>query len=82
VATRKKTVSFEENLKELEHLVEALEAGGMTLDESLKAFEQGVRITQECQQALDSAEQTVQLLTRNGDGGISGAPLDDPEATS
>ena len=68
MATRKKTVNFEQRLEELEDLVEALESGGLSLEDSLKAFEKGVKITRECQQALKEAEQKVQLLTRDGEG--------------
>ena len=68
MATRKKAVNFEKRLDELEALVEALESGGLTLEESLKAFEKGVGITRECQEALKDAEQKVNLLTRSADG--------------
>jgi len=68
VATKKKSINFEKNLEELEALVESLESGGLTLEDSLKTFERGIRITRECQEALNEAEQKVNLLTR-GDGG-------------
>ena len=57
--------NFEEALAGLESLVEAMEAGDLSLEESLKAFEQGIKLTRECQQALDSAEQKVQQLLAN-----------------
>ena len=44
-----------------------MEEGELTLEESLKAFEQGIKLTRECQQALDQAEQKVQLLVKAGD---------------
>jgi exodeoxyribonuclease VII small subunit len=59
--------NFEESLASLESLVEAMEAGDLSLEESLKAFEQGIKLTRECQQALDQAEQKVQLLLANTD---------------
>lgn len=77
MATRKKTANFEDSLKELEQIVEALEAGGLSLDDSLKAFEKGVRITKDCQQALDNAEQKVSLLTKDGNGDLISQPLDE-----
>lgn len=65
--TRKtKQVNFEEALASLEALVEAMEEGDLSLEESLKAFEQGIRLTRECQAALDQAEQKVQILVREG----------------
>nr|WP_218650125.1 exodeoxyribonuclease VII small subunit [endosymbiont of Lamellibrachia barhami] len=54
---------MEEALSELESLVETLEQGDLSLDESLKSFERGVELTRTCQQALDAAEQKVRLLT-------------------
>jgi len=57
--------SFEEALKELESLVEAMEQGELTLEESLKSFERGVELTRTCQQALKSAEQKVEILSAN-----------------
>lgn len=63
-ARKKNPVDFERRLQQLETIVEALEAGGQSLEEALKAFEQGIKITRECQQALTSAEQRVELLTK------------------
>lgn len=58
----KQTANFEQALAELEALVAAMESGELTLEESLQAFEAGVRLTRECQQTLQQAEQKVQLL--------------------
>ncbi|MEH6910495.1 MAG: exodeoxyribonuclease VII small subunit [Oceanicoccus sp.] len=58
----KKSIDFEEALDQLEELVEDMENGDLTLEESLKAFEQGIKLTRECQSALSQAEQKVQLL--------------------
>lgn len=55
--------SFEQALAELEGIVDALEQGETTLEESLVAFERGVGLTRLCQQALDTAEQRVRILT-------------------
>ena len=59
-------LNFEEALASLEALVEAMEEGELSLEESLKAFEQGIRLTRECQAALEAAEQKVQLLVKEG----------------
>lgn len=55
--------SFEQALSELESLVETLEQGDLSLEESLKSFERGVALTRTCQQALKEAEQKIQILT-------------------
>jgi exodeoxyribonuclease VII small subunit len=68
MAGKKKTLDFEQALVELERVVSAMEAGNMPLEESLKAFEQGVRLTRECQQALQEAEQKVELLLQSDKG--------------
>jgi exodeoxyribonuclease VII small subunit len=57
------TASFEEALNELEALVERMESGDLTLEESLAAFEQGISLTRHCQEALQVAEQKVEILT-------------------
>lgn len=55
--------TFEESLTELEALVERMEGGELTLEESLTAFERGIALTRHCQQALQAAEQRVEVLT-------------------
>lgn len=62
MASRKKTVNFEKSLEALELVVEEMESGDLSLDDALKAFEKGVKLTQECQQALTEAEQKVAIL--------------------
>ncbi len=54
--------SFEQALSELESLVETLEQGDLSLEESLESFERGVALTRTCQQALKEAEQKIQIL--------------------
>lgn len=78
---KSKSFNFEEALASLEGLVEAMEEGELSLEDSLKAFEQGIRLTRECQQALDQAEQKVQLLVKAGDL-PEAVPYDDDEAES
>ena len=62
MATRKKSANFEKTLESLEALVEEMELGDLSLDEALKSFEKGIKLTQECQIALDEAEQKVAIL--------------------
>lgn len=61
--TQTPTPSFEQTLAELEGIVESLERGDLPLEESLRAFERGVGLTRSAQQALESAEQRVRILT-------------------
>ncbi|HGX93584.1 MAG TPA: exodeoxyribonuclease VII small subunit [Candidatus Tenderia sp.] len=58
----KKQPDFETALAELETLVTQMEAGDISLEESLKLFERGVSLTSNCQQALTEAQQKVQIL--------------------
>lgn len=62
VMAAKKSYPFEESLEKLEKLVERMEEGDLSLEESLKTFEEGIKLTRECQQALARAEQKVKLL--------------------
>ncbi|MGI9227512.1 MAG: exodeoxyribonuclease VII small subunit [Gammaproteobacteria bacterium] len=63
-----KTINFEKSLKQLETLVEKLEKGELSLEESLKQFEQGIKLTRECRQALQNAEQKISILSNeNGE---------------
>jgi len=62
--------SFEESLKRLETVVDQLEKGELTLEESLKLFEEGVNLTANCKQELDAAEGKVQMLVKQRDGSL------------
>lgn len=61
------SVNFENSLRSLEKLVNQLEQGDLSLEESLKAFETGIKLTRECNSKLDEAEQKISLLTGQGD---------------
>tara|TARA_Y200000002_G_scaffold302603_1_gene257936 strand:+ start:70 stop:318 length:249 start_codon:yes stop_codon:yes gene_type:complete len=69
--------TFESAMAELEQLVEKMEDGELTLDESLRAFERGVVLTRLCQNELKNAELKVQQL--NNDGGLEELEIADPE---
>lgn len=62
MAKKQNSIDFEASLKELEALVEKMEQGEQSLEQSLKDFERGVALTRSCQQALREAEQKVQIL--------------------
>ena len=74
MATKKKEatdemadVAFETALEELESLVEKMETGELSLEDSLAAFERGVKLTRHCQSSLKAAELKVKVLTESGD---------------
>lgn len=71
--------SFENSLDELEQIVKQLEAGDLPLDRSLELFEQGVRLSRECQKRLDEAERKVEVLLRGNDGAYRPTPFEEPE---
>jgi len=68
VKSKSKLPDFEQSLTELEALVAKLEQGDVPLEEALKTFERGVALTRQCQTALRTAQQKVEvLLTKNGE---------------
>jgi exodeoxyribonuclease VII small subunit len=75
-----KKIDFEKSLGQLEQLVDQMEVGDLSLEESLKAFEAGVKLTRDCQQALTEAEQKVTLLMEK-DGELVTEPFDADETS-
>ena len=61
-------MKFEDALKKLEKIVEELESGKFSLDDSLKRYEEGVRLSRLCHKTLQSAQKKVELLTKKGQG--------------
>ena len=59
---KKSSTLFEDAMTELEQLVEQMEKGDISLEDSLQAFERGIKLTRTCQKALLDAEQKVQIL--------------------
>jgi exodeoxyribonuclease VII small subunit len=65
--TKKASPDFEAALAELEKIVEKMEAGDQSLEESLKSFQRGIELARTCQQGLKEAEQRVEkLIQQNG----------------
>lgn len=60
--------TFESQLAALEKIVRELERGDLPLEESLRLFEQGVRLSRECQERLNQAERRIELLLRDAEG--------------
>ena len=62
---KKNTQSIESRLTELEAILEELESGDLELDQALKKFEQGVKLSRECQKTLEDAELKIKILMDN-----------------
>ena len=63
-----KNQTFESSLGELEKIVRKLEDGELSLEESLKLFEDGVRLSRECQERLNAAERRIEILLKDESG--------------
>ena len=72
---RKKMATFEESLKQLETIVGQLERGDLPLEDSIKMFEEGMRLSAQCKQELDTAESKVQILLKQRDGSMKAEPF-------
>ena len=73
------TQDFAATVEQLETIVERLESGELSLEDALTAFEQGVRLTRDAQQRLDSAELKVRALSEDSDGRLNVAPFAGPD---
>ena len=67
---------FEDAMKRLEEITHRLEKGDLTLDESLKAFEEGMKLTKFCSDKLEEAEQKVTKLIKEGDNKFVQKPFE------
>jgi exodeoxyribonuclease VII small subunit len=74
-----KPKTFESSLEELERIVRQLEQGELTLEKSLELFEQGVKLSRDCQERLNQAERRIEILMRDNQGRASVRPFD-PES--
>ena len=66
--SNKKAVNLEKALSDLESLVDELESGDLPLEKAMKKFEEGIRLTRNCQTALKDAEQKVEILLQSAGG--------------
>jgi len=66
--TTEETQTFDASLRELEKIVKKLEEGDLPLEESLKLFENGVKLSRQCREKLDRAERRIEILLKDGDG--------------
>ena len=60
-------INFEDAMKQLENIANELEKGNLTLDESVKKFEEGMSLSKKCNDFLNSAEKKITMLINNGD---------------
>ena len=60
--------SFEECLQSLEKVVERIESGELSLEDSLATFEEGVRLVQSCNRKLSDVERRIEVLTKDSEG--------------
>jgi exodeoxyribonuclease VII small subunit len=74
--TNTKPKNFETSLEELERIVRELEQGELTLEKSLELFEQGVKLSRECQERLTQAERRIEILMRDNQGRAAVRPFD------
>lgn len=76
---KEKEMKFEEAFQRLQEIVDSLEEGGLSLDELEARFEEGLRLSQFCNQKLDGIEQRVKKLVEKADGGLAAEPLDEED---
>ena len=77
----KKQFNFDESMKRLSEIVDALEGGSVSLEESLSLFEEGIGLIKVCNKKLDDAEQKIKILTRADDGKVVEADFATGEVT-
>ncbi len=77
----KSKMTFEEAISLLEKIVDKMDAGELSLDESLASFEEAVKLVKYCNAELEKAEQRVRILTENSDGTVSDAPFVNSDET-
>lgn len=71
-----KPKTFEASLEELERIVRDLEQGELPLEKSLELFEQGVKLSRECQERLNQAERRIEILMRDNQGRPAARPFE------
>lgn len=74
--------NFEAQLASLERIVRELERGDLPLERSLELFEQGVKLSRECQERLNEAERRIEVLLRDGEGRTVAAPFERDDFSS
>ena len=71
-----KNINLEKSIADLETLVDELESGDLPLEKAMKKFEEGIKLTRQCQAALKEAEQKVEVLVQSAGGEEALEPFD------
>ena len=79
---QEQTRTFEASLEALERIVRQLESGDLPLEKSLELFEQGIRLSRECQERLSQAERRIEVLLRDNQGRPVTTAFAEPEQTN
>lgn len=69
-------LSFEKAMEQLEKIVQEMESGDLTLENALKKFEEGIKLSRYCTQKLEDTEKKITLLMEQADGSIEESPFD------
>ena len=70
-------LTFEKAMEQLEKIVETMESGALSLEQSLKQFEEGMKLSQYCAQKLDETEKKISIIMEKGDGTIEESSFED-----
>ena len=76
MGTAKETKPFEQSLSDLEEIVAKLEAGDLPLEESLKLFEEGIRLSRTCRERITSATRRIEVLMRETNGSLAAREIE------
>ncbi len=76
---KEKEIKFEDAMKKLEKIVEDLENGNLSLDDSLKKYEEGIQLSQFCTKKLNEAQKKVQVLSKKGSGVLEASNFDEKD---
>lgn len=79
MAARKKEIKFEEAIQRLEEIAEAMESKSLSLEDSIKMFQEGMDIAKLCNQKLDEAEKRVNIIVKNSNGTLTEAEFEAEE---
>ncbi len=75
--TQVKEAKFEDQLKRLEDIVGRMESGDLNLDEALKLYEEGIKLSQGCTKRLEEAQKRIEVLLRSSSGEAKAVPADE-----
>jgi exodeoxyribonuclease VII small subunit len=74
--------TFESSLKELESIVDKLEKGELSLEESLKLYEHGIKLVKFCSSQLDAAEKKIEILQKELNGQMKTVPFEEDDTSN